>query len=165
MHISNRHMELGRVVAAVGAAEGLVTYLKQDDRPEVSPPDYKMNAIVAALAREPAHLGDLPRGRAGRRSSPIPASPAWTDDYSDILGAIMRKKFPQLTATAHCLLGELAQHGERLDHRRVPHLRPADIAETLLAMDQRRPAFEAAAKCTSPTGLLGACRRRGRQFL
>ncbi len=31
MHISNRHMELGRVVAAVGAAEGLVTYLRQDD--------------------------------------------------------------------------------------------------------------------------------------
>ena len=28
MHISNRHMELASVVAAVGAAEGLVTYLR-----------------------------------------------------------------------------------------------------------------------------------------
>ncbi len=30
MHISNRHMELGSVVAAVAAAEGLVAYLKED---------------------------------------------------------------------------------------------------------------------------------------
>jgi hypothetical protein len=34
LHISNRHMELGRVIAKVGAADGLTTYLKQDDRPE-----------------------------------------------------------------------------------------------------------------------------------
>ena len=60
MHISNRHMELERVVAAVAAAEGLLTYIKEDRRPEPEPFDYKMNAIVAVLARTPADLGDLP---------------------------------------------------------------------------------------------------------
>ena len=32
------------------------------------------------------------RGRAGMRSSPTRAVSAWTDDYSDIFGAILRKK-------------------------------------------------------------------------
>ena len=90
MHISNRHMELARVVAAVAAGEGLVTYVREDDRPDAIPPDYKMNAIVAALA--PADLGDLPQRRGWRELRPDPRVPAWTDDYSDILGAILRKK-------------------------------------------------------------------------
>jgi hypothetical protein len=93
MHISNRHMELASVVAAVGAAEGLVTYLREDDRPDVSPTNYKMNAIVAALARSPAHLGELPKRRGWAEIKPDPRVPAWTDDYSDIAGAIIRKKF------------------------------------------------------------------------
>jgi spermidine synthase len=93
MHISNRHMELASVVAAIGAAEGLVTYLKQDDRPDTFPPDYKMNAIVAALARRTEHLGDL-RKKGWREARPDPRVSAWTDDYSDVLGAIIRKKFP-----------------------------------------------------------------------
>jgi hypothetical protein len=93
MHISNRHMELARVVAAVAAAEGFVTYVREDDRPDAVPTDYKMNAIVAALARAPADLGDLPQRRGWHAIEPDPAVPAWTDDYSDILGAILRKKF------------------------------------------------------------------------
>ena len=93
MHISNRHMELGRVVAAVGAAEGLVTYLKHDSPAVVSPPDYKTSAIVAALARSPAHLGDLTRLQGWAEIKPDPLVPAWTDDYSNLVGAIIRNKF------------------------------------------------------------------------
>ena len=52
-----------------------------------------MNAIVAALARSPAHLGDLPRRPGWTEIKPDPRVAAWTDDYSDILGAIIRKKF------------------------------------------------------------------------
>ena len=92
IHISNRHMELGRVVAAVAAAEGLVTYLKQDARPETVPADYKMNAIVAVLARNPAHLGDLPQRPGWSAIKPAAGVAAWSDDYSDILGAILSKK-------------------------------------------------------------------------
>jgi hypothetical protein len=95
MHISNRHMDLGRVVAAVGAAEGFVTYLRQDDLHDVPSPSYKFPAIVAALARGPAHLGDLTRLRGWAALKPDPRVPAWTDDYSNIVGAIIRKKFGQ----------------------------------------------------------------------
>jgi hypothetical protein len=91
MHISNRHLELGQVVAAVGASEGLVTYLRQDDQSEVS--FEKAVAIVAALARDPAHFGNL-RKRAGwAELKPNPRVPAWTDDYSNVVGAIIRNKF------------------------------------------------------------------------
>jgi hypothetical protein len=92
LHISNRHMELGEVVASVGATEGLVTYLKQDHRPDVVATDFKTNALVAALARKPADLGDLPRQPGWRGIAPDPRVAAWTDDYSDIFGAILRKK-------------------------------------------------------------------------
>jgi hypothetical protein len=92
LHISNRHMELARVVAAVAAAEGLVAYLKEDRRPDSIPYDYKMSALVAALARSDADLGDLPRHAGWEKIGPDPHVRAWTDDYSDIFGAILRKK-------------------------------------------------------------------------
>jgi hypothetical protein len=92
MHLSNRHMELGQVIAAVAGADGLVAYLKQDDRPEATPPDFKLNALVAAVAREPADLGDLPRRMGWHRLKATPDMRVWTDDYSDVLGAILRKK-------------------------------------------------------------------------
>jgi hypothetical protein len=92
MHISNRYMELAQTVAAVGAAEGLVGLIKIDDRPQTLPTDYTMNAEVVALARNADDFGDL-RGRPGWH--PLRAEPdvqAWTDDYSNIFGPIMRKQ-------------------------------------------------------------------------
>jgi hypothetical protein len=92
LHISNRHMELGRVVAAVGAAEGLVTYLKEDRRPDTVPTDFKINALVAALARNRSNLGELPLRPDWQEIRPDPRVSAWTDDYSNVFGAILRKK-------------------------------------------------------------------------
>jgi hypothetical protein len=92
LHISNRHLELERVIAAVAAAEGLVTFIKEDSRPDARPADFKTGALVAALARRPADLGDLPAQPGWHRIEPDPRVAAWTDDYSNILGAILRKK-------------------------------------------------------------------------
>jgi spermidine synthase len=92
LHISNRHMELARVVAAEAAAEGLVAYVKEDRRPEAVPNDFKMNALVVALAHRPQDLGDLPSRPGWHEIKPDPRVSAWTDDYSNILGAILRKK-------------------------------------------------------------------------
>jgi hypothetical protein len=90
MHISNRHMELTKVAAAVGAAEGLVAYVKTDDKANFAA-DYHANAEVAVLARRAADLGSLPRTDGWRKAESDKAAP-WTDDYSDIVGAILRKK-------------------------------------------------------------------------
>jgi hypothetical protein len=89
MHISNRYMELADTVAAVGAAEGLGAFIKIDDRAQTSSPDYKMNAEVVALARRPEDVGDL-GARPGWHQLRAEADvQPWTDDYSNILGAII----------------------------------------------------------------------------
>ena len=73
LHISNRHMELGRVVAAVGAAEGSSPTSSRTAARTSSPPDFKLNAIVAALARNarrprrPAAAAGLAASRARAR--------------------------------------------------------------------------------------------------
>ncbi|MEA2918879.1 MAG: hypothetical protein QOJ15_10960, partial [Bradyrhizobium sp.] len=91
MHISNRHMELAKVVAAIGTAEGLVTFTKTDGKANQFVTDFHAAAIVAVLARNEADLGALPATE-GWRKTDAGTVVAWTDDYSDIIGAIVRKK-------------------------------------------------------------------------
>jgi hypothetical protein len=92
LHISNRYMELADTVAAVGAAEGLAAFIKIDDRPDTSSPDYKMNAEVVALARRPEDVRDLRVRPDWHRLRAGTDVQAWTDDYSNIFGAILRKQ-------------------------------------------------------------------------
>jgi hypothetical protein len=84
-------MELAKVVAAVGAAEGLVTFVKADDKATQFATDFRAAALVATLARHEDDLGRLPQTEGWRRESAGDVA-AWTDDYSDIIGAILRKK-------------------------------------------------------------------------
>jgi len=93
LHLSNRYMELTGVVAADAAAQGLVAYFKDDDRAASVPFDYKANASVAVLARRLADLGDLPNRPGWHAINPAPDIRIWTDDYSNVLGAILRKRF------------------------------------------------------------------------
>jgi spermidine synthase len=89
-HVSNRHMELASVVAAVGATAGLVAYFKEDEGANDFLQDYRANAQVVVMARRVADLGDLP-SRPGWQPIESKVTP-WTDDYSDVLHAILRKK-------------------------------------------------------------------------
>jgi spermidine synthase len=91
-HVSNRHMELVSVVGAVGATEGLIAYAKYDRAALDYAKTYRANAIVVALAKSPADLGDLP-SRAGWEPVLNGGVTAWTDDYSNLLSAIYRRKF------------------------------------------------------------------------
>jgi spermidine synthase len=91
-HVSNRNMELASVVAAFGTAEGLAAYDKQDNQAGDFTKNYRANAEVVVLARNAADLGDLPSWRGWRKLDPTPGVAAWTDDYSDILRAILRKR-------------------------------------------------------------------------
>lgn len=92
MHISNRHLELSKIVAAVGAAEGLVTFVKTDTSANNFAEDYRSNATVAVLARHEADLAAIIKLPGWHRVSPTGVTP-WTDDYSDLIGAMIQKKF------------------------------------------------------------------------
>ncbi len=92
VHVSNRHLELATVVAAVGAIDGFIAYVKQDDAANDFARDYRANALVVVLAKDVADLGDLP-ARGGWQPLKNVGTIPWTDDYSNVLGAIIRQKF------------------------------------------------------------------------
>jgi len=91
MHISNRHLELAKVVAAVGATEGLTTLLKTDRNQIDFMGELRAAAMVAVLARSEGDFGAL-LGAEGWERARAGGVAAWTDDYSDIVGAMLRKK-------------------------------------------------------------------------
>ena len=83
--------DLPPVVAAEAAAEGLTVIAKGDDRANNLLVDYRANALVAVLARNTADLGDLPN-RPGWVWIMTDRVSAWTDDYSNVLSALVRQK-------------------------------------------------------------------------
>ncbi len=92
MHISNRHLELSKIVAAVGASEGLVTLVKSDRAANDFGKDFKSNATVAVLARDWRDIEGVARLPGWERVTADGVQP-WTDDYSDLISSLMRKKF------------------------------------------------------------------------
>ena len=91
-HISNHHMDLGTQIGALAEAAGLVAYVKHGQAVGAFKVDYTAGAYLAVLARSPADLGRLPDSEGW---IPIPKGQgvrAWTDDFADILGAIIEKK-------------------------------------------------------------------------
>jgi hypothetical protein len=93
IHGTNRHLDLMPVVAAAAKAEGLVAFLKEEGKGEPVSAGFKAGSSVMALARDPADLGDLPARAGWRRVAPVATVAAWTDDYSNVLGAMIRRKF------------------------------------------------------------------------
>jgi hypothetical protein len=92
-HVSNVHLELVSVVAAVAAAEGLIAYVKYDGAPlDSDHHPYRSPAIVIALAKKGADFGDLPARKGWHPVVNNRDVAAWTDDYSNVLGAVIRMK-------------------------------------------------------------------------
>jgi hypothetical protein len=92
LHISNRHMALRQPTSAVGGAEGLVAYGKsQQVTIETVDNEMRAPAEVVVFTREVRDLGDLPAQPGWERLDPGSSAP-WTDDYADILGAILDRQ-------------------------------------------------------------------------
>jgi hypothetical protein len=91
MHISNRHLELASVVAGIAAANGLLTLVS--DRPDLDETanPYKFSGTVAAVARGHEDLWELAQAGGWELTPPDPAQRVWTDDYCNILGALLRQ--------------------------------------------------------------------------
>jgi hypothetical protein len=91
MHISNRHMELGSVVAGIAQANGLVTRQNSRANEQEDSDKYLFSSTVAACARTDADFGALAQQEKGWEPLPAPARRVWTDDYSNIVGAMIRQ--------------------------------------------------------------------------
>jgi membrane protein implicated in regulation of membrane protease activity len=90
-HISNRHLDLAPVIANVAESQGLVAFLREDNSAGDFMTTFKANARLAVLAHEPADTGSVAANWTPLR--PDRSSALWTDDYSNILGIMLRKKF------------------------------------------------------------------------
>jgi hypothetical protein len=90
MHISNRHMELGSVVAGIAQANGLVTRQNSRSNEHEDSDKYLFSSTVAACARADADFGVLAQQEKGWEPLPAPDRRVWTDDYSNIVEAMFR---------------------------------------------------------------------------
>jgi hypothetical protein len=91
MHVSNRHMELASVVAGIANANGLVTWVN-DGSSEEDDANYKFSSTVAAVARsEDDFSKDMEEDDEWQEQEPDEDQWVWTDDYSNIIGAMIRQ--------------------------------------------------------------------------
>ena len=91
-HISNRFMELASVIEGAARARGFEAYYNSLDLRFWTPNAEKLDLrpYLAVVARSPAALRDLTSDPAWHGAEDNEVSPAWTDDYSNIIGAIWR---------------------------------------------------------------------------
>ncbi|ABD06723.1 conserved hypothetical protein [Rhodopseudomonas palustris HaA2] len=89
MHVSNRHLELSSVVVGIAAANGLKSWTYGDD-PERDA-EYIFATSVVISAREPEDVGVIASSPDWKLTTPRPHQRVWTDDYSNVLGAVWRR--------------------------------------------------------------------------
>jgi hypothetical protein len=87
MYISNRHLRLAPVIARVASSQGLVGLqeLESDGRNWAAG---KTGSHWIVMARQRSDLGTLTRDPRWRPLVASPATPLWTDDFSNILSVL-----------------------------------------------------------------------------
>jgi hypothetical protein len=92
MHVSNRHMELASVVAGIAHANGLTSRMNnrgaRDDEDDAK---YVFTSTVVVSARADEDFDTLRQDADWMVIAPDPNQRIWTDDYSNVLGAIIRQ--------------------------------------------------------------------------
>jgi hypothetical protein len=93
MHLSNRHLELGSVITGIASANGMQTWLTDDKNDDTDDRDdqYVFSSTVTISAVAPENIGSLLEDKDWQLTKPDTTQRVWTDDYSNIAGAIWRK--------------------------------------------------------------------------
>jgi hypothetical protein len=89
MHVSNRHLELESVVVGIADANGLKSWVYDEDSGRDD--EYIFATDVVVSAREDADVGALASSDKWTETEPTQGQRIWTDDYSNILGAVYRR--------------------------------------------------------------------------
>jgi spermidine synthase len=92
IHASNRHLDLVPVIAADAKAASLVALIKEVGKGEPVHDDFKAGSTVIAMARDMGDVNALMAQDGWRRLDPAASVGAWTDDYSNVLGDLIRRK-------------------------------------------------------------------------
>jgi hypothetical protein len=91
IHISNRYLELASVVGGIAAANGLRTRVNDGSDVVENGNEYLYVGTVAAVARDDQDFGALANSAFWPLQQLDPSQWVWTDDYSNIVGAVMRQ--------------------------------------------------------------------------
>ena len=92
MHLTNQYMDLPRIVSALAQTEGLAARFRHHQRTPAEVRQNRFGTTVMVLAREKAHLQPwMDSAEWSAPPEPDGVEP-WTDDYSNILSAILRKQ-------------------------------------------------------------------------
>jgi hypothetical protein len=89
MHVSNRHLELASVVVGIAEANGLESWVYSEDSGRDN--EYIFATSVVVSAREEADVGKLASSDVWALTEADENQRVWTDDYSNVLGAVWRR--------------------------------------------------------------------------
>jgi hypothetical protein len=89
MHVSNRHLELESVVVGIADANHLKSWVYDEDSGRDD--EYIFPTDVVVCARKEADVGALASSEVWEETEPTENERVWTDDYSNILGAVYRR--------------------------------------------------------------------------
>src|ERR1700677_14177 len=89
MHVSNRHLELASVVVGIAEANDLKSWVFDEDSNRDDEYIYAPSVVVSA--REEADVGKLASSEQWELTEADENQRVWTDDYSNVLGAVYRR--------------------------------------------------------------------------
>jgi hypothetical protein len=89
MHVSNLHLELASVVVGIAEANDLKSWVYDEDSGRDDEYIFATNVVVSA--REEADIGKLASSEKWAEIEAEENQRVWTDDYSNVLGAVWRR--------------------------------------------------------------------------
>ncbi|MDB5631077.1 MAG: hypothetical protein JWQ51_3417 [Tardiphaga sp.] len=89
MHVSNRHLELASVIVGIADENDLKSWVFSEDSNRDN--EYIFATSVVVSARAEADVGKLATSDSWAETDPTPGQRVWTDDYSNVLGAVWRR--------------------------------------------------------------------------
>ena len=90
MHVSNRNLELASVVAGIAEANKAIVRVYDGGDLEEDVDEHRWIPTIAAVARDEADFGILAKSQLWPIRERDPRQRIWTDDYSNIVGALLR---------------------------------------------------------------------------
>ncbi|MGB3271416.1 MAG: fused MFS/spermidine synthase [Xanthobacteraceae bacterium] len=87
MHVSNRHLDLADVAVGIAAANGLASWVHTDETDDSDAYIFSTTVVLSAAAA--ADIGTL-ADTAAWVLTPPSGDRVWSDDYSNVLGALLR---------------------------------------------------------------------------
>jgi spermidine synthase len=90
VHVSNKHMKLAPVVAGIAEANDLVARVNESEE-GTDDDSHKFGSTVVAVARKHEDFGLLAKSEEWKEEEADPEQWVWTDDYSNVLGAMIKQ--------------------------------------------------------------------------